>query len=114
MTKMENIHDPNRQKVGTNQWRIQDMRKRGRAKMIFILISPGHITISTNSELNPLPAKFLNLNFHPLKVVSRYRDPQLAVVEKFSHYFCLVRDQTFANLECLNTHFIPNNCDLIE
>ena len=113
MTKMENIHDPNRTKSGHKSVADPGYEKKGARKMIFILISPGHITISTNSELNPLPTKFLNLNFHPLKVVSRYRDPQLAVVENFSHFFCLMRDQTFANLECLNTHFIPNNCDLI-
>ena len=26
--------------------------------------------------VNPLPAKLLHLNVHPLEVVSRYRDPQ--------------------------------------
>ena len=30
---------------------------------------------------NPLTAKLFNLNFHPLEVVSRWRDPQLQVSE---------------------------------
>ena len=29
------------------------------------------------------PAKSNNLNFHPLEVVSRYRDPQLQVTENY-------------------------------
>ena len=32
----------------------------------------------------PLPDKISNLNFHPLEVVSRYRDPQLQVGENYS------------------------------
>ena len=38
---------------------------------------------------NPLPAKFFNSNFHPLKAVSRYRDPQLQVTKNDSHLFKL-------------------------
>ena len=30
-----------------------------------------------------------NLNFHPLEVVSRYRDPQLQVAENYSYLFNL-------------------------
>ena len=30
---------------------------------------------------NPQSAKFIYLNFQPLEVVSRYRDPQLQVAE---------------------------------
>ena len=33
---------------------------------------------------NPLSAKLFNLNFHPLDVVSRRRDPQLQVSENYS------------------------------
>ena len=33
---------------------------------------------------NPLTAKFSNLNFHPLEIVSRRRDPQLQVSENYS------------------------------
>ena len=32
-------------------------------------------------SINPLTAKLFNLNFHPLEVVSRWRDPQLQVSE---------------------------------
>ena len=35
-----------------------------------------------NNMKNPYPAKLIYLNFHPLDVVSRYRDPQLQVGEK--------------------------------
>ena len=37
--------------------------------------------------INPQSAKLNNLNFQPLEVVSRYRDPQLQVVEKCSGLF---------------------------
>ena len=33
--------------------------------------------------INPYPAKLTHLNFHPLEVVSRYRDPQLRVAENY-------------------------------
>ena len=33
--------------------------------------------------INPLTAKLINLNFHPLEVVSRWRDPQLQVSENY-------------------------------
>ena len=36
--------------------------------------------------LNPLAAKIFNLNFHPLEVVSRWRDPQLQVSEIVSRW----------------------------
>ena len=38
--------------------------------------------------VNPLLAKLSYLNFHPLEVVSRYRDPQLQVGE---NYACNIR-----------------------
>ena len=34
--------------------------------------------------VNPLTAKLFNFNFHPLEVVSRWRDPQLQVDENYS------------------------------
>ena len=46
------------------------------------------------------------LNFQPLEVVSRYRDPQPQVVENYSYLFNL-----WLNIYkycCLNPHFIPN------
>ena len=33
---------------------------------------------------SPLTAKLFNLNFHPLEIVSRWRDPQLQVSENYS------------------------------
>ena len=38
-------------------------------------------------EYHPHPAKLIYLNFHPLEVVSRYRDPQLQVAENYSFLF---------------------------
>ena len=40
--------------------------------------------IGASWGFNPLTAKLFNLNFHPLKVVSRWRDPQLQVNENYS------------------------------
>ena len=34
--------------------------------------------------LNPLTARLYNLNFHPLEVVSCWRDPQLQLSENYS------------------------------
>ena len=41
-------------------------------------------------RFNPYPAKLIYLNFQPLEVVSRYRDPQTQVVENY---------QTFTNID---------------
>ena len=35
------------------------------------------------TTFNPLTAKLFNLNFHPLEIVSRWRDPRLGI---FSEY----------------------------
>ena len=40
-------------------------------------------------HVNPCPAKLIYLDFHPLEVVSRYRDPQPQVVENYSYLFNL-------------------------
>ena len=37
-------------------------------------------------RFNPLAAKLLNLNFHALEVVSRWRDPQLQVSVKLFRF----------------------------
>ena len=37
-----------------------------------------------HKELDPLTANVFNRNFHPLEVVSRWRDPQLQVGENYS------------------------------
>ena len=52
------------------------------------------------------------LNFHPLEVLSRYRDPQLKVAENYSYLF-----NSGTNIWkslCLDTHSIPNNSDLVD
>ena len=54
---------------------------------------------------------WINLNSHPLEVVSRYRDTQLQVGENYSYLFNL--RPNICESRCLNTHFIPNNSDLI-
>ena len=41
------------------------------------------------SVFNPYPAKLVYLNFQPLEVVSRYRDPQPQVVKNYSYLFNL-------------------------
>ena len=38
---------------------------------------------------NPNTAKLNNLNFHPLEVVSRYRDPQFQVGGNYSYLYNL-------------------------
>ena len=40
--------------------------------------------LNLQCHLNPITAKLFNLNFHPLEVVSRWRDPQLQVSENYS------------------------------
>ena len=55
-------------------------------------------------RVNTLTAKFLNLNFHPLEVVSRLRDPQLQVDENYSD---LTKwGSTLFQSCCLMSHFI--------
>ena len=54
-----------------------------------------------------------NLHFHPLEVVSRYRDPQLQVAENYA-YLCNLRPlniETFTNFAVYRP--IPQNSDLI-
>ena len=41
------------------------------------------VYIQLFQRLNPLHAKLFNLNFHPLEVLSRWRDPQLQVSENY-------------------------------
>ena len=40
-----------------------------------------NISCLLKAQVNPSTAKLFNLNFHPLEVVSRWRDPQLQVIE---------------------------------
>ena len=44
----------------------------------------GDVELCFEASLNPLTAKLFTLNFHPHKVVSRWRDPQLQVNENYS------------------------------
>ena len=52
---------------------------------------------------NLYPLSYLFLIFHPLEVVSRYRDPQFQVGENYSCLFNLR-----PNI-CLNYHLFSNN-----
>ena len=51
----------------------------------------------SESSKDAIPALKRLKNFHPLEVVSRYRDPQLQVGENYSHLFNL-RPKTSDNL----------------
>ena len=55
-------------------------------------------------KVNSPPAKHSYINFHPLEVVSRYRDPQLQVGE---NVFNLIAN--IYNSSWLNSHIIHNN-----
>ena len=63
-------------------------------------------------NITPYPAKLIYLNFQPLEVVSRYRDPQLQVVENYTYLFNLRpnMDKSW----WVNTHVIRNISDLID
>ena len=63
------------------------------------------------THCNPYPAKIIHLNFQPLEVVSRYRDPQIQVGENYSYLFNL--DTNIYKLCCSDTHFAPNNMNLV-
>ena len=55
-------------------------------------------------RVNPLTAKLFNLNFHPLEVVSRWRDPQFQVRLDKMEVNCfqiLLIDVTFLSYTCL-------------
>ena len=74
--------------------------------LVRTLLGPKMYVIHT---IDPWTAKLNNLNFHPLEVVSRYRDPQLQVGENYSYSFNL-RPNIYKSW-CLDTYFVPNNCD---
>ena len=52
--------------------------------LIMTLVIPEMYSGSQRDGFNPLTAKLFNLNFHPLEVVSRSRDPPLQVSENYS------------------------------
>ena len=47
---------------------------------------------------NSLSAEINNLNFHPLEVVSRYRDPQLQAGENCSYLYNLKQNICQSNI----------------
>ena len=61
---------------------------------------------------NPYPSKLNYLNFQPLEVVARYRDPQIQVAENYSYLFNM--GTHICKSWYLDTHFIPNNSDLVD
>ena len=66
------------------------------------------------AKINHSTAKLQNLNFHPLEVVSRYRDPQLQVGENYSYLFKAApwEDLKFRFLFC-NEVVYPTDHDFI-
>ena len=54
-------------------------------------------------------AKIIDLNFNPLEVVSRYRDPQLQIGKNDSYLFNL-RPNIYKKYWC---RFSPNTSDLV-
>ena len=52
--------------------------------LIKIYYNLANSMVNEYNLFNPLAAKLFNLNFHPLEVVSRWRDPQLQVSENYS------------------------------
>ena len=75
----------------------------------FIRKFPFHMPVHL---IHPYSPKLIYLNFQPLEVVSRYRDPQLQVAENYSYLFNL--STNICKLSCLDTHFIPSNGDLVD
>ena len=61
------------------------------------------------SRVNPYPANLIYLNFQPLEVVSRYRNPQLQVDENYSYLFKL--STNICKSWCSDTYFISKNSD---
>ena len=58
--------------ITSNGWKIH----------IYVQFEWTHMQIYVG--FNPVTAKLFNLNFHPLEVVSSWRDPQLQVSENYS------------------------------
>ena len=64
------------------------------------------VYIQIFQRFNTLAAKLFNFNFHPLEVVSRWRDPQLQVSENYSD---LTKWRSTNFKSCwLMSHFIFN------
>ena len=52
-----------------------------------------------------------NLNFHPLEVVSRYRDPQLQVGDKYSYFLSYFVHLFLSYFRISGVSFTPNFMD---
>ena len=51
--------------------------------LFFIYCMDAPVVIGMKIIVNPCPARLIYLNFQPLEVVSRYREPQLQVAENY-------------------------------
>ena len=65
------------------------MKQKERTKTLMMILILEHTLVSMVytkifQRFNSLSAKLFNLNFHPLEVVSRWRDQQLQVSENYS------------------------------
>ena len=102
-----------------NSWRlITSELFRVRKRLLWSACLADHAAKSSNLHSNhdcwindynhfyPLTAKLFILNFHPLEVVSRWRDPQLQVSENYSD---LTKWKSILFKSCLSmSHFILN------
>ena len=70
--------------VGENLNKITE-REKG-VSVIYSRFCPSFLLfkLKWKISINPLTAKLFNMNFHPLEVVSRWREPQLQVSENYS------------------------------
>ena len=68
---------------------VQDLEQRlffsGQKTCYFIILAETPLSLNPSDCFNPLPATLSYLNFNPLEIVSRYRDPQLQLGEKYSY-----------------------------
>ena len=71
-------------------------------------LTPAEIGL-LNSPLQPfyLPTKSSYLNFYPLEVVSRYRDPQLQVGENYSQYLFNLWPNSLTQILMFKHPFLP-------
>ena len=82
--------------------KVQKYMMRQRYPYVFIM----HILTYRQFSITHLTAKLFNLNFHPLEIVSRWRDPQLQVRENYSD---LTKWRSTVFKYCwLMSHFIFN------
>ena len=71
---------PNNARPETAKARISNPVSGGQCHLVHLTFLRG---FSSNKQINLLTAKLFNLNFHPLEIVSRWRDPQLQVSENY-------------------------------